>query len=54
MDDEKRIEMDKHFDAILNILQGDNDERLNVGFDAVKEAGELVSRILDDIDYDER
>ncbi len=54
MDDEKRIEMDKHFDAILNILEGDNDERLKAGFDAVKESGELVSRILDDIDYDER
>jgi hypothetical protein len=54
MDDETRIEMDKHFDRILNILEGENNERLNAGFDAVKEAGELVSRILDDIDYDEQ
>jgi hypothetical protein len=54
MDDEKRIEMDKHFDAILNILEGENEERLNAGFDAVKEAGEIVSKILDDIDFDER
>jgi hypothetical protein len=34
--------------------EGENDERLNAGFDAASEAGELVSRILDDIDFDGR
>ncbi len=54
MDDETRIGIEKKFDEILNLLEGENDERLSAAYDAVKESGELVSRILDDIDYDER
>ncbi|MGI8642287.1 MAG: hypothetical protein ACR2MG_20340 [Pyrinomonadaceae bacterium] len=49
MTDETRNEIEKHFDEILNLLDGENDDRLKPAFDAVKECGELVSEILDKI-----
>lgn len=49
MEDEVRIRIDKHFDEILNLLHDENDDRLDAAIDAVKEAGEQVSEILDEI-----
>ncbi len=49
MEDETRIEIDKHFDAILNLLLEEKDDRLETAIDAVRECGEQVSEILDEI-----
>lgn len=49
MEDETRIELDKHFDEIQNLLHGENDDRLDVAIDAVKECARQVSEHLDEM-----
>jgi uncharacterized cupin superfamily protein len=48
MEDEVRIRLEKHFDEIVNLLDGENDNRLDAAIVAVKEVGEQVSEILQD------
>jgi hypothetical protein len=43
MEDEVRIRLEKHFDEIVNLLDGEDDNRLDAAIVAVKETGEQVS-----------
>lgn len=50
MKDETRIEIDKHFDAIMNLIDDEKDERLKSAYDDVRNCGILLSEFLDDLE----